>query len=86
MDRQEIRKGLEEALAIVKEDSSGTKDIPEQTPLVEGLGLDSLQVTELLFEIEEKFGAQVSEEEARELATVGDVIAIIQRKMDEGAA
>lgn len=85
MDSQEIRKGLEEILAIVKEDYSGSQNVTDETPLMEGLGLDSLQVTELLFEIEERFGAQISEEEARKLATVGDVIAIIQRKTEQTA-
>ncbi len=42
--------------------------------------MDSLQITELLFEIEERLGAKISDEEARDLSTIGDLITLIEAK------
>lgn len=84
MDRQEVRKGLEEILPVVKEDFSGAEDISDETGIANELGLDSLQITEMLFEIEDKFGARISDEEARNITTVGELITIIQQKVEQG--
>jgi acyl carrier protein len=44
------------------------------------LGFDSLDVTELLMQAEERFAIQIPEAEAEGLKTVGDVIAYVQRR------
>ena len=49
------------------------------------LGLDSLDVTELTLELEDDFEIDVSDGEIGELATVGDLIALIKRKLDAKA-
>ena len=84
MDREEIRSRLAELLVVVNEDMAGREaEILDDTSLRDGLGLDSLQVTELLFEIEEGFGARISDEEAMNLRTVGDLLTIIENKLKE---
>jgi acyl carrier protein len=47
---------------------------------VEDLNADSLDLTELIMTFEERFGFEISEEEAEKLKTVGDVVAYIQKK------
>jgi len=85
MDRDEIRSGLAEILKVVSEDKPiDLAGVSDDTMLRDGLGLDSLQVTEMLFEIEERFGAKIEDEEAMQLRTVGDLISLIQRKQQQG--
>ena len=82
MDREQIREGLEEILATVTENPERAKEFTEKTSLREEVGLDSLQVVEMLFEIEEKFGAKIEDEEAQGLQTIADVLDIVERKLE----
>lgn len=45
------------------------------------LGADSLDVVELLMEIEEEFGISISDEDSEKLATVADAIKFISSKL-----
>ena len=46
----------------------------------EELGADSLDTIVLLMNLEEEFKSRISDEEARTLACVGDVIALVKNK------
>ena len=81
MDREEIRKGLQAIFEIVTEANGEQKPVDETVLLRDELGLDSLQVVEMLFEIEERFGARIEDEEAISLVTAADVINTIQSKL-----
>ncbi len=52
--------------------------------LREDLGIDSLAVTEMLYEIEEAFGATLEVSEPEALLTVGDAVQAIAREMAAG--
>ena len=82
MTRDEIRVTLEELIIVVDEQraEAGVK-ITEDASLRDGIGLDSLQITELLFEIEEKFGTTITDEEAMQLRVAGDLITLIETKL-----
>jgi acyl carrier protein len=47
----------------------------------EDLGADSLDLVEMIMAFEEKFGGEISDEEAQKLTTVGDVIAYINEHL-----
>lgn len=51
---------------------------PEAT-FKEDLGADSLDVVELVMELEDEFDLEISDEDAEKIATVGDVIEYIER-------
>ncbi len=55
-------------------------DVAPQKSFVEDLNADSLDLTELIMTFEERFGFEISEEEAEKLKTVGDVIEYIKKK------
>lgn len=58
-------------------------DINDVTPakkFVEDLNADSLDLTELIMTFEERFGFEISEEDAEKLKTVGDVISYIEKR------
>ena len=80
MDRGEIRSKLRELLAIVDDEMAERDDIAEHSRVQEDLGLDSLQIAELLFKIDDTFGAKIEDEEAWEIRTVGDLITMIEAK------
>ena len=80
MNRQQIGQQLRAILAIVNEELAQREDISENTAIREGLGLDSLQLAELLFEVEEKFGVKIPDEQAQRLRTVRELVDIIEAK------
>ena len=55
-------------------------DLTLNAKLVDDLGADSLDVVELITEIEDEFGIVISEDEAEKLVTVGDVIDFVAEK------
>ena len=48
---------------------------------LKALGLDSLDLVELIMDIEEKYGVEFGNEELMEFKTVGDVLASIENKL-----
>ncbi|KGR87575.1 acyl carrier protein [Lysinibacillus odysseyi] len=47
----------------------------------EDLGADSLDVVELVMELEDEFDMEISDEDAEKIATVGDAINYIESKV-----
>ncbi|KDN57463.1 MAG: acyl carrier protein [Exiguobacterium sp.] len=45
------------------------------------LGADSLEVMEMVMDLEDKFDITIEDEDAEKLATVGDVVAYIETKV-----
>ncbi|NGX46385.1 MAG: Acyl carrier protein [Chlamydiae bacterium] len=55
-------------------------DVTTEKSFVEDLNADSLDITELVMTFEERFGFEISEEDAEKLKTVGDVISYVESK------
>ena len=51
----------------------------------EDLGADSLDSVTLVMALEDEFGGSISDNDAKSLATVGDVISYISRRVEEKA-
>jgi acyl carrier protein len=68
---------------VVEQLGVDEKDVTPQKSFVEDLNADSLDLTELIMTFEERFGFEISEEEAEKLKTVGDVISYINQKKGE---
>ena len=47
----------------------------------EDLGADSLDVVELVMELEDEFDMEISDEDAEKISTIGDAIAYIESKL-----
>lgn len=58
-------------------------DVTVDKSFVEDLNADSLDLTELIMTFEERFGFDISEEDAEKLKTVGDVVKYIEAKKAE---
>ena len=59
----------------VEEDS-----IKPESKFVEDLGADSLDLVELIMAFEDKFGIEISDEEAEKMVTIKDVLDYIDSK------
>ena len=56
--------------------------VPE-AKFIEDLGADSLDQVELVMALEEEFGADIPDEDAEKLTTVGEAIAYVESKSNE---
>ena len=64
---------------ISKQLNKPVDEITEEKEVVKDLGADSLDVVEMLMSLEEELGITVSEEEAVNIKTVGDIINLINK-------
>jgi acyl carrier protein len=65
---------------VIEQLGVDAKDVSLEKSFVEDLNADSLDLTELIMTFEERFGFEISEEEAETLKTVGDVVNYIKNK------
>jgi len=65
---------------IVEQLGVDSADVTSDKSFVEDLNADSLDLTELIMTFEERFGFEISEEDAEKLKTVGDVITYIEKR------
>ena len=69
---------------IVVEQLGVSEDqVTTEAKFIEDLGADSLDQVELVMALEEKFGADIPDEDAEKLTTVGDAIKYIESKSQE---
>ncbi len=57
------------------------EEIKEDTRFAENLGADSLDMVELIMELEEEFDIEIPDEDAEKAKTVKDVIDYINKKL-----
>lgn len=72
MDRDEVMAKVREHLVAELEVAPG--EIADSTRFKEDLDADSLDLYELVMELEDSYGITVSEEEATGIRTVGDAV------------
>ena len=72
---------LEKIREILKEQLNlNPEDVTESSSFKEDLGVDSLDLFELLMSLEEEYGFEIPAEDMEGLETVGDVIDYLQKK------
>jgi acyl carrier protein len=83
MDAQLDSKQLEMKLIKIVAEKLNIEDqsVTTASRFQEDLGADSLDIVELLMEIEEVFGVNISDEESERLKTVGDAVKFIIAKL-----
>ena len=80
MDMFEKVKGI-----IVEKLGVEDEKVTPEARFREDLEADSLDLVELIMAFEDEFGGEISDEEAQEFKTVGQVVEYVQTRMDEGA-
>src|SRR6476660_9803498 len=69
-----------EHLAVNKE------QVTRNTNFIEDIGADSLDIVELIMELEEEFDIQIPDEQAEKIKTVGEAIDYIERETKKKTA
>ncbi|NLB18014.1 MAG: acyl carrier protein [Syntrophomonadaceae bacterium] len=72
--REMVAEVLEIQLSTVSLDSRFGKDLKE----------DSLAVTEILLQLEEKYGIDIPEDTAQDIGTVRDLVEYMEKRFKEG--
>lgn len=57
------------------------KEVETKARFREDLGADSLDLVELIMAFEDKFGGEISDEQAQEITTVGEAVQYIDTNM-----
>ena len=65
---------------IVEQLGVNAEQVTQEASFIEDLGADSLDQVELVMAFEEEFGAQIPDEDAEKLTTVGKVISYLTEK------
>lgn len=74
---EKVKKIVVDQLAVPE------NQVTEDARFIEDLNADSLDIVELIMALEEEFSAEIPDEEAEKLKTVGDAIKYIERKQGE---
>jgi acyl carrier protein len=65
---------------IVEQLGVNAEQVKPEASFIEDLGADSLDTVELVMAFEEEFGAEIPDEDAEKLKTVGDVLKYLKDK------
>ena len=65
---------------IVEQLGVNADQVTPEAKFIEDLGADSLDTVELVMAFEEEFGAEIPDEDAEKLQTVGDVIKYVEER------
>jgi acyl carrier protein len=68
---------------IVEQLGVNADQVAPEAKFIEDLGADSLDTVELVMAFEEEFGAEIPDEDAEKMQTVGDVIKYIEERGDK---
>ncbi len=63
---------------IIKQFGEGEKTITLESSFVNDLGADSLDIVELVMELEDEFDVSIPDEDAEKIQTVGDAVKYIK--------
>ena len=71
-------------IEIVAEELSVEKDkIRRETPFIQDLGADSLDIVELVMALEEEFDINIPDDQAEKITTVGEAIDHIEKEASD---
>ena len=64
---------------IVNQLNVNEEQITPEASFIDDLGADSLDIVEMLMGLEEEYGITISEDDAANIKTVGDIVALIDK-------
>ncbi len=77
--RRKLDMVFERIKAMIKDELNVPEEkITMEAKLAEDLGADSIDAVELIMNIEDEFEVQVSDEEAQNIKTVGDIVKFVE--------
>ena len=82
-DTDSTRERIIQHLIAASDEEIDPAQVTDQTSLRKDLDLSSLQAVTLVMDLEDEFGVTIEDEEIESLETVGEVLAVVTRKLDE---
>ncbi len=81
MSDEQIR---QKVVDIVCEHLAVNKDqVTDKTSFIEDIGADSLDIVELVMELEEEFDIQIPDDQAEKIKTVGEAVDYIEKAIKD---
>ena len=74
---EEVRAGIAEVVNDIN--GNAVEDVTLDKSFVDDLGVDSLSMLEIINDLQDKFDMEIPDEDAKNLKTVGDAVAYIER-------
>ena len=74
---EDVKAVIAEALEVEEE------QITMESIIVDDLGADSLDVVELIMQLEEKFDIEIPDEDAEKIQTVGNAVTYIEEQSND---
>jgi acyl carrier protein len=68
---------------LVEELSVNPDDVTPSAELINDLGVNSLELADLVLLCEEKFDVEISDDDIHKFVTVGDIVEFLSAKADE---
>ena len=81
MTREEILHSLSRIVVRVTSQPIQASSVRGDARLRQDMGLGSMDLSELLFEVEEAFDIEIEDTEAQEIQTVDDVVGLVEKKV-----
>ncbi len=78
MERGEVAEKVKKI--IVEQLGVNADEVKDEASFIDDLGADSLDTVELVMALEEEFGAEIPDEDAEKLRTVGEAVNYIEQK------
>jgi len=88
MEKQQIIENLKELVKplLDEEEAAAVDAIKEDTNIALELGLDSVDMVEVIMGMENTFGISIADEEIQKIETVNDIVALVQAKQASNAS
>jgi acyl carrier protein len=77
VDREQIIEELKPALARASNGRAKLNQVADDALIIEDIGLASLDLLELRFELEERWKLRITDEEAIRMKTIGDIVNLV---------
>ncbi|HZZ78648.1 MAG TPA: acyl carrier protein [Gemmataceae bacterium] len=84
LDREAIRQTLTELMEA--DTGESYPDVDDAKNLRTDLGLDSVDVVSIVSQVERRFRIRLSQQDLEKLVTVGDLLDLLQAKLQEAEA
>lgn len=83
--RQDTLVALLQAINEVKQTGFTADSVDPEFYLGGDLGIDSREMLEIFYELEQRLDIRIDDGEKRDLYTLADVLQVLQLKLDQGA-
>lgn len=77
----EISERLEKIISPYVKNQDALKNFSENTQILDELDINSARLVDIVISIEDEFGIEIGDDEADNIQTIGDVIGLIDKKI-----